>query len=187
MVMSAVSSLKPNFSLGVKLPPYFDKPHFEMCANILNKYKDIISYAASINTIGNALAIDYHAEMPSIRANNGYAGLSGAAVKYTALANVKQMRELLDSSIDVVGVGGVSSGKDVFEMILCGAQGELVYCLVCIVFVGLMWIDKSRIDIISYAHIIWSHLMSDAHLVFISIPFSCTSWYLSLDGRPGMF
>ena len=127
MVMSAVSSLKPNFPLGVKLPPYFDKPHFEMCAEILNKYKHIISYAASINTIGNALAIDYHAEMPSIRANNGYAGLSGAAVKYTALANVKQMRELLDSSIDVVGVGGISSGRDVFEMILCGAQGEFVY------------------------------------------------------------
>ena len=131
MVMSAVSSLKPTFPLGVKLPPYFDKPHFEMCAAILNKYKDIISYAASINTIGNALAIDYHAEMPSIRANNGYAGLSGAAVKYTALANVKQMRELLDSSIDVVGVGGVSSGRDVFEMILCGAQGELVYIVSC--------------------------------------------------------
>ena len=55
----------------------------------------------------------------------GLSGLSGAAVKYTALANVKQMRELLDSSIDVVGVGGISSGRDVFEMILCGAQGEL--------------------------------------------------------------
>ena len=132
MVMSAVSSLKLTFPLGVKLPPYFDKPHFEMCAEILNKYKHIISYAASINTIGNALAIDIHAEMPSIRANNGYAGLSGAAVKYTALANVKQMRELLDSSIDVVGVGGISSGRDVFEMILCGAQGELVCCVLCL-------------------------------------------------------
>jgi dihydroorotate dehydrogenase (fumarate) len=141
MVMEAVSSL-PCFStggkesqlipLGLKLPPYFDKPHFEMCAEILNKYKHIISYAASINTIGNALAIDIHAEMPSIRANNGYAGLSGAAVKYTALANVKQMRELLDSSIDVVGVGGISSGRDVFEMILCGAQGELVCCVLCL-------------------------------------------------------
>jgi dihydroorotate dehydrogenase (fumarate) len=31
------------------------------------------------------------------------------------------MRELLDPSIDIVGVGGVESGTDVFEMLLCGA------------------------------------------------------------------
>lgn len=37
--------------------------------------------------------------------------LLGRAVKYTALANVKKMRELLDESIDVVGVGGVFSGE----------------------------------------------------------------------------
>ena len=92
----------------------------------LNKYKSIVSYSASINTIGNALAIDIHAEMPAIRAKGGFAGLSGKAVKYTALANVKQMRELLDPSIDVVGVGGVQSGKDAFELILCGARAVQV-------------------------------------------------------------
>ena len=116
----------PLFPLGVKLPPYFDRPHFEMAATILNKYKHILCYAASINTVGNALSIDVHAEMPSIRANGGFAGLSGPAVKYTALANVKQMRELLDDSIDVVGVGGVQSGRDAFELILCGAQAVQV-------------------------------------------------------------
>jgi len=131
-VMRQVASLpcfsgsKPLFPLGVKMPPYFDRPHFEMAATILNKYKHIVSYAASINTIGNALAIDYHAEMPVIRAKGGFAGLSGPAVKYTALANVKQMRELLDNSIDVVGAGGVQSGRDVFEMILCGATAVQV-------------------------------------------------------------
>lgn len=117
---------KPLFPLGVKMPPYFDRPHFEMAAAILNKYKGIVSYAASINTVGNALAIDYHAEMPAVRANGGFAGLSGPVVKYTALANVKQMRELLDSSIDVVGVGGVQSGRDAFELILCGATAVQV-------------------------------------------------------------
>ena len=97
-----------------------------MAAAILNKYKSIVSYSASINTIGNALAIDIHAEMPAIRAKGGFAGLSGKAVKYTALANVKQMRELLDPSIAVVGVGGVSTGEDAFELILCGAQAVQV-------------------------------------------------------------
>ena len=112
----------PLFPLGVKLPPYFDRSHFIMAATILNKYKHILTYVATINTIGNALAVDYHAEMKAVRPNGGYAGLSGPAVKYTALANVCMMRELLDDSIDVVGVGGVQTGKDAFEMILCGAQ-----------------------------------------------------------------
>mmetsp|Transcript_33171 Transcript_33171/g.48642 ORF Transcript_33171/g.48642 Transcript_33171/m.48642 type:complete len:435 (+) Transcript_33171:64-1368(+) len=112
--------------LGVKMPPYFDGPHFEQAANVLNKYKHIVRYVATMNTIGNALVIDIVAEMPSISSKGGFAGLSGNAVKYTALANVRKMRELLDDSIDVVGVGGITSGKDAFEMVLCGAHAVQV-------------------------------------------------------------
>lgn len=36
------------------------------------------------------------------------------------------MRALLDDSIDVVGVGGVESGVDAFELILCGASAVQV-------------------------------------------------------------
>jgi len=112
--------------LGVKLPPYFDGPHFEAASQIVNKHKGLIKFVATINTIGNALAIDTNAEMPMISSNGGFAGLSGPAVKYTALANVRRMRELLDPSISVVGVGGVKDGSDVFEMILCGASAVQV-------------------------------------------------------------
>ena len=56
--------------------------------------------------------------MKAIRPNGGYVGLSGPAMKHTALANVCMMRELLDESIDVVGVGGVQTGKDAFELCL---------------------------------------------------------------------
>lgn len=73
-----------------------------------------------------AFAVDTAAEMPVISSKGGFAGLSGKAVKYTALANVKKMRELLDPSIDVVGVGGVETGADAFEMILCGATAVQV-------------------------------------------------------------
>ena len=115
-VLSQVSGLSmfsgpKKMPLGIKMPPYFDGPHFERAASVLNKYKSIISYVASINTIGNALAIDIAAEMPVIKSKGGFAGLSGKAVKYTALANVKKMRELLVDSIDVVGVGGVFTGE----------------------------------------------------------------------------
>ena len=122
-VLEAVSKV-PNITkipLGVKMPPYFDGPHFQQAADILNQYSNVVKYVACINTIGNALAVDVASESPVIAAKGGYAGLSGRAVKYTALSNVRQMRMLLKDDIDVVGVGGVESGADAFEMILCGA------------------------------------------------------------------
>jgi len=115
---NAKSSLPP---LGVKLPPYLDFQHFQRASDIINKHKALVKYVVAINTIGNAFAVDAVAEMPVISSNSGFAGLSGPAVKYTALANVRKLRELLDSSIDVVGVGGIRSGQDAFDMLLAGA------------------------------------------------------------------
>ena len=42
--------------------------------------------------------------------------------KPIALANVYQLRQRLDASIDIVGVGGVKTGEDAFQLILCGAD-----------------------------------------------------------------
>lgn len=86
----------------------------------------MVNYVASINTIGNALAVDDISEAPFISSNNGLAGLSGPAVKYTALANVRQMRQHLKPAIDVVGVGGIETGNDVFLFLLCGATAVQV-------------------------------------------------------------
>jgi len=125
-VLDAVCSLKcwegRKIPVGVKMPPYFDGPHYVQAANLINSHKDTIKYVACINTIGNSFAVDNIAEMPVISSNQGFAGLSGKAVKYVALANVKKMRELLHEDVDVVGVGGVNSGMDAFEMLLCGAS-----------------------------------------------------------------
>lgn len=129
-VLGAICKLdifaKDKVPLGIKMPPYFDGPHYDRAAAVLNKYSNIVNYVASINTIGNCLSIDTVAEMPTIRSKGGFAGLSGRAVKYTALANVKKMREILVADIDIVGVGGVFSGEDAFEMILCGASAVQV-------------------------------------------------------------
>jgi dihydroorotate dehydrogenase (fumarate) len=127
-VLTKVASVPgiQSLKLGIKLPPYFDGPHFEAAAAILNAHAHIVAYVASINTIGNALVVDSVAEMPCISSNGGFAGMSGKAVKYTALANVRKMRLLLDASIDVVGVGGIETGEDAFEHILCGASAVQV-------------------------------------------------------------
>nr|AIF18662.1 dihydroorotate dehydrogenase (pyrD) [uncultured marine group II/III euryarchaeote KM3_83_G03] len=106
--------------LGVKLPPYFDFVHFEAMAKILNKHK--VSFVTCINSLGNALHIDPEKEMVTIKPKGGFGGLGGSYVKPTALANVRKFYELLDSSIDIIGVGGINSGIDVFEHILAGAK-----------------------------------------------------------------
>lgn len=119
--LAKIKGLK-QLPLGVKLPPYLDFEHFQSAAKIINQNKDLVQYVVSINTIGNALIVDGTAsEAPFISSNNGFAGLSGPAVKYTALANVCKLRQLLDDDIDIVGVGGVTTGQDAFEMLLCGA------------------------------------------------------------------
>jgi dihydroorotate dehydrogenase (fumarate) len=111
--------------LGIKLPPYFDMPHFEKAAAIINAAAGI-RFVVSTNTVGNALVVDTHAEQPLIRPKGGFGGVAGGLVKYTALANVKKMRELLRDDIDVVGAGGVCTGADAFELILCGAAAVQV-------------------------------------------------------------
>lgn len=106
--------------LGVKLPPYFDPVHFEQAAAVLNQYP--IGFVTCINSIGNGLAIDWQSETTLIRPKNGLGGLGGSIIKPTALANVREFRRLLRADIDVIGCGGISTGSDAFEHILCGAS-----------------------------------------------------------------
>lgn len=106
--------------LGVKLPPYFDIVHFDQMAAILNKFP--LQYVNCINSIGNGLYIDAKKEEVVIKPKDGFGGIGGAYVKPTALANVRAFYTRLNSQISVIGCGGVESGQDVFEHLLCGAQ-----------------------------------------------------------------
>lgn len=129
------SSTSPLPPLGIKLPPYLDTSHMTTAATIIQRHSTtvipnnndttihMIAYVVSINTIGNALSIDGVAsEAPYIASNAGLAGLSGPCVFPTALANVYQLRQLLPPHIAVVGVGGIATGQDVYDMLLVGAS-----------------------------------------------------------------
>lgn len=106
--------------LGVKLPPYFDFIHFEKMAAILNNYP--ISFVTCINSIGNGLVIDPHSESVVIKPKGGFGGIGGDFIKPTALANVRMFSKLLNCDISVIGCGGIKTGLDAFEHILCGAS-----------------------------------------------------------------
>lgn len=126
MILKTIAGKNYKFLLGIKLPPYLDSKQLQEAATIINEYSKLVRYVVCINTIGNALSVDPVSEAPCISSNNGLAGLSGPAVKYTALANVRQMRQHLLPAIDVVGAGGIESGEDVFLFLLCGAAAVQV-------------------------------------------------------------
>ena len=104
--------------LGVKLPPYFDIAHFDRAAAIFNQFP--LTFVNCINSVGNGLVIDD--ETVVIKPKNGFGGIGGDYVKPTALANVHAFYKRLNPSIQIIGTGGVKSGRDAFEHILCGAS-----------------------------------------------------------------
>lgn len=105
---------------GIKLPPYFDPVHWEQAATIFKKYP--IGALVCINSIGNTLIIDPEAETPLIKPKGGFGGLGGDYVKPVALANVRAFSQLLGDRMSIIGVGGIKSGMDAFEFLLCGAD-----------------------------------------------------------------
>lgn len=106
--------------LGVKLPPYFDLAHFDQMAGILNKFP--LTYVNSVNSVGNALYIDTEEEAVVIKPKNGFGGLGGQYIKPTALANVRAFYTRLKPEIQIIGTGGIETGQDAFEHLLCGAS-----------------------------------------------------------------
>ncbi len=106
--------------LGVKLPPYFDLAHFDQMADILNKFP--LTYVNSVNSVGNALYIDTEEEAVVIKPKNGFGGLGGQYIKPTALANVRAFYTRLKPEIQIIGTGGIETGQDAFEHLLCGAS-----------------------------------------------------------------
>lgn len=75
---------------------------------------DVIS---AINTVGPGMLIDIKRRRPILGAKKG--GISGPAIRPIALRCVYDIFETV--KIPIIGIGGISSGKDVLAMIMAGA------------------------------------------------------------------
>lgn len=109
-----------NGTLGLKLPPYFDIIHFEQVANIIKKYLPNIKFITCCNSLGNGLIVDTDSESTVIYPKDGLGGIGGKYIKATSLANVYKFKKLLPN-IDIIGCGGINTGEDAFQYLLCGA------------------------------------------------------------------
>jgi dihydroorotate dehydrogenase (fumarate) len=56
----------------------------------------------------------------------GLAGVAGSALKPISLGQVQQFRTLLPESFDIIGVGGISTGRDVLDYLRAGADSVQV-------------------------------------------------------------
>lgn len=98
--------------LLVKLTPHAAAPE-EIAQSAISAGCDGLTL---INTF-LGLAVDIETRRP--RLGGGRGGLSGPAIKPLALHLVCEVARKVD--VPVLGVGGISSGEDVIEFILCGA------------------------------------------------------------------
>jgi dihydroorotate dehydrogenase (fumarate) len=105
--------------MGVKLPPYFDPAHHEQMAKVIKRAG--VDFLSLINSVGNGLVVDPEQESMVIKPKGGFGGLGGSLIKPVALANVRAFWKLFDGRLPIIGTGGVMTGTDVFEHLLCGA------------------------------------------------------------------
>ncbi len=106
--------------LGIKLPPYFKDKHIKKMALILNQFP--IFFVTCINSLPNGIFIDTKTESTVIKPKKGFGGIGGPIIKPFALANIRKFYTYLRKDISIIGCGGISCGKDIFEHILCGAS-----------------------------------------------------------------
>jgi len=94
---------------------------------------DIVTIAKSVKDAGAdglalintllGMVIDTNSMLPKLSQKTG--GLSGPAIRPVAVRAIYQVRAAL-SDIPIVGMGGVASGRDAFELVLAGANAVSV-------------------------------------------------------------
>ncbi len=110
--------------MGVKLPPYFDPAHHQVMHGVLSKIG--LDFLSLINSVGNGLVVDPVRECAVIKPKGGFGGLGGTIIKPVALANVRAFWRLFGGALPIIGTGGVMTGQDAFEHLLCGASAVQV-------------------------------------------------------------
>ena len=77
-----------------------------------------------INSFGPCLGIDIETGLPLMGSKDGFGWLSGAAIKPLALRCVYDAARAV--RIPIIGVGGISNGRDAAEMLMAGASAVQV-------------------------------------------------------------
>lgn len=120
-VVAAVQAAKraADLPVFVKLSPQIDLPLFATAAE-----KAGADGLVLINSLGPCLDIDLETGKSFMGSASGYGWLSGPAIFPVALRAVYEAYQHV--SIPIIGVGGVSSGREAIKMIMAGAAAVQV-------------------------------------------------------------
>lgn len=111
--------------LWLKFSPYANPAELKRMALLVNEYVHTLPLAVvTCNTFPNS-----YAGKGAVDPNGGLAGLSGPALKPFALGQVIQFRQHLHPNIDVIGVGGITSGDDMLDFLEAGAKAVQITSL----------------------------------------------------------
>ncbi|MFH0773382.1 MAG: dihydroorotate dehydrogenase [bacterium] len=118
-----VKKVVKNIPIIAKLTP--NTPDLKRVAHEVEEAgADAIS---AINTVGPGIVIDLKRRKPIL--GNRVGGISGRAIKPIALRCVNDIYKTVN--IPIIGMGGISTGKDAIEMIMAGATlvgiGSAIY------------------------------------------------------------
>jgi len=113
------NKLKSNIPIVVKISPDILDEQIELISKILLKYKvsAIIVSNTSVNSRKNLQDILKHQK----------GGLSGKPLEGKSNKLISKFYKLLKNKIEIIGVGGVDSGKSAYEKFLAGASFIQLY------------------------------------------------------------
>src|SRR3989338_2013055 len=95
---------------------------------------------SAINTISGML-INIEAKKPVL--SNKFGGVSGPAIKPVAIASVYKIYEAV--KIPIIGVGGITTGRDAIEMLMAGATAVAIGSAVYYRGGGVFWKIENEI------------------------------------------
>jgi dihydroorotate dehydrogenase len=104
--------------IWVKVSPYSDPELLKDAAAVLLRHP-IVKAVTAINTFPSAYELN---DAGKSVIDVGLAGMSGQALKPIGLGQVKQWNSALQGKIDLIGVGGISTGSDINKYRMLGAQ-----------------------------------------------------------------
>lgn len=77
----------------------------------------------AINTVGPEVYIEPHTQKPILNNPNGHkGGKSGDWIKKIAIEKITEIRKAVGLDVPIIGMGGVSSGEDVINLKMAGAD-----------------------------------------------------------------
>jgi len=109
----------PKAKIAVKLSPFSSPLLLSKVAQVIGQSK-VVKAVTTVNTFPNAFGFDERGKS-RISPGEGLAGLGGPAIKPIGIGQVKQLKKILPKNIDIIGVGGITTGRGIADYQRAGA------------------------------------------------------------------